>query len=216
MDTANNDALYTIADLSRQFNLPESTCRYYCKRFAEFIPSVGEGRRKRFRKDTLGIIETIVEEMKKSRTCDAVEDVLAIRYPRTALVLQNENNILPTTQDEVQKNLTPTNSQAQLSTTDNLMFAQSFPPLVLEFMDRQTKALEGISKMFNVLISNISNIAQEKKDNSQIEDLKKEITEMKLLLDANEKNQQADLEQIRNWIGRIMKKICTAENKVQN
>lgn len=39
-----NEALLSIADISRHFSLPESTTRYYCKRFAAFIPSVGEGR----------------------------------------------------------------------------------------------------------------------------------------------------------------------------
>ena len=47
------EALLSIADISRHFSLPESTTRYYCKRFAAYIPSVGEGRRRRYRSETL-------------------------------------------------------------------------------------------------------------------------------------------------------------------
>lgn len=84
-----NEALLSIADISRHFSLPESTTRYYCKRFAAFIPSVGEGRRRRYRQETLDVIAAILEQMQKSRTAAAVEDVLQARFPRNALAVSN-------------------------------------------------------------------------------------------------------------------------------
>ena len=54
------EGLLSIADISRHFSLPESTTRYYCKRFAAFIPSVGEGRRRRYRPETLEVIAAIL------------------------------------------------------------------------------------------------------------------------------------------------------------
>ena len=59
-------SLLSIADISRHFSLPESTTRYYCKRFAAYIPSVGEGRRRRYRHETLTVIAAILEQMQKS------------------------------------------------------------------------------------------------------------------------------------------------------
>lgn len=81
-----NEALLSIADISRHFSLPESTTRYYCKRFAAFIPSVGEGRRRRYRQETLDVIAAILEQMQKSRTAAAVEDVLQARFPAMRLL----------------------------------------------------------------------------------------------------------------------------------
>jgi len=34
------ESLLSIADISRHFSLPESTTRYYCKRFSQFIPAL--------------------------------------------------------------------------------------------------------------------------------------------------------------------------------
>ena len=44
MDNAPGDAkLLTIAEIAKQFQLPESTARFYCKRFMDFMPHVGHG-----------------------------------------------------------------------------------------------------------------------------------------------------------------------------
>ena len=114
-----DDQLFSIADIARHFSLPESTCRYYCKRFAEYIPSVGEGRRRRYRKTTIDVISAILEEMKKSRTANAVEDALAIRFPRNALSLR---------EDQVVEVPRPLAVHAE----------QFFPPIALNFMGRST------------------------------------------------------------------------------
>lgn len=80
------EGLLSIADISRHFSLPESTTRYYCKRFAAFIPSVGEGRRRRYRPETLEVIAAILEQMQTSRTAAAVENTLLARFPVTLLL----------------------------------------------------------------------------------------------------------------------------------
>ena len=58
------ESLLSIADISRHFSLPESTTRYYCKRFAQFIPSVGDGRRRRYRRETLDVIPQYLSKCK--------------------------------------------------------------------------------------------------------------------------------------------------------
>ena len=78
------EALLSIADISRHFSLPESTTRYYCKRFAAYIPSVGEGRRRRYRSETLDVIQAILDQMQKSRTAVAVDEALQTLFPRNA------------------------------------------------------------------------------------------------------------------------------------
>ena len=85
------EGLLSIADISRHFSLPESTTRYYCKRFAAFIPSVGEGRRRRYRPETLEVIAAILEQMRKSRTAASVENALLARFPAMRLPFPSQS-----------------------------------------------------------------------------------------------------------------------------
>jgi len=39
---------YTIAEISRQTDIPESTLRYRTKLFKKYIPTIGKGRRRKF------------------------------------------------------------------------------------------------------------------------------------------------------------------------
>ena len=43
--------MHSISDLARRFGLPESTARFYCKRFRDFLPHAGEGKRRRYLRD---------------------------------------------------------------------------------------------------------------------------------------------------------------------
>ena len=126
------EALLSIADISRHFSLPESTTRYYCKRFAAYIPSVGEGRRRRYRSETLDVIQAILDQMQKSRTAVAVDEARGVGL-------------------HVQR--------------------------MADHMD------------------------ESKEDTSA---LRKDIDTLRTLLDASEKTQQADIEQLRQWMGRVI------------
>ena len=183
--TAPAENLLSIADISRHFNLPESTTRYYCKRFSAYIPSQGEGRRRRYRPETLDIINAILEEMKQSRTAQAVEDALATRFPRNAVA------VLPT---------------HEVSATTAMGSAQGMAPQVmLNILERQTQALELIAQVFPLLVDKLQPQATtlsvgEDGGESQAA-LRKDLDNLKLLLEASEKTQQADLEQLRTWMG---------------
>ncbi len=73
----------SLADMARHFSLPESTARYYCKRFAPFMTIYGEGRRKRYGEQCLTVISTIMEHMKMGKTANMVEEFLDTRFTRT-------------------------------------------------------------------------------------------------------------------------------------
>ena len=177
------DELLSIADIARHFALPESTTRYYCKRFASFIPSVGEGRRRRYRPETIEIISTILEEMKKSRTASTVEEALASRYPRNVLALATDSEM------------------AQ----DNTKMLPGLPVAALQLMERQTRALEGIAELVRVLVANLSpgENAPTSDDNRS---LRKDLEDLRILLHASEKTQQADLDQLRSWMARVIQR----------
>ncbi|MDR2056052.1 MAG: MerR family transcriptional regulator [Desulfovibrio sp.] len=175
------EGLLSIADISRHFSLPESTARYYCKRFAQYIPSVGDGRRRRYRRETLDVIEAILEQMQKSRTAIAVEDALEARFPRNAIAVQEAS---------------PPYDQAQT-------VSAHFPAAALQMLERQTIALEGISQLMHVLVERLPKTS-ERPAEGQTSALRDEVETLRMLLHASEKTQQADLEQLRRWMTRVI------------
>lgn len=181
-DQSQSATLLSIADIARHFSLPESTARYYCKRFAQYIPSIGEGRRKRYRPETLEVIQTILDQMQKSRTAAAVDEALDTLFPRNALAVSESS--VPTTR----------------SMSEETSLAS---PPVLQLMERQTMALEGI---FYVLQDSLQSMnAQNTANKENIASVQKEVKTLKMLLEASEKTHQADIEQLRQWMGKMLR-----------
>lgn len=174
------EALLSIADISRHFSLPESTTRYYCKRFAAYIPSVGEGRRRRYRAETLDVIQAILEQMQKSRTAVAVDEALQALFPRNVVAL----------------------SEARLALPEERAAAPVLPPAALQLIERQTTALEGILFVLQGLVRRMADHMDDFKEDTGA--LRKDIDTLRTLLDASEKTQQADMEQLRQWMGRVI------------
>ncbi|SDF43638.1 MerR family transcriptional regulator [Desulfovibrio legallii] len=184
-------SLLSIADISRHFSLPESTTRYYCKRFAAYIPSVGEGRRRRYRRETLEVIAAILEQMQKSRTAAAVEEALQARFARNALAV----------------------SPAALTAAPEPP-ATAFPAAALQLLERQTVAVEAIAAILRLLAERLPAIPQapaQAQNNTPPQALEQEVAHLRILLEASEKTQQADLEQLRQWMGRALRNRANSE-----
>ena len=179
------EGLLSIADISRHFSLPESTTRYYCKRFAAFIPSVGEGRRRRYRPETLEAIAAILEQMRKSRTAASVENALLARFPRNALAVSKPEPCLTQAEHPV---------------------AELLPAAALRLLGRQTLALEGIAQLIHLVIERLPQpgmmLPETAQENQQ---LRKDVENLRVLLHASEKTQQADLDQLREWMTKVIR-----------
>src|SRR5947208_8285610 len=52
---------YTLREIARELNLPESTIRYYRDAFEAYIPAVGMGRRRRYPAEALDILRVIAD-----------------------------------------------------------------------------------------------------------------------------------------------------------
>lgn len=178
------EGLLSIADISRHFSLPESTTRYYCKRFSGFIPSVGEGRRRRYRPETLDVIAVILDQMQKSRTAAAVEDALHARFPQNALALAEATPATPA--------------------DDTRLGQQVLPAAALQLMERQTAALEGIAQLLHELVQRIP-ISTPAPQGEALSSLRRDMDTLRILLDSAEKTQQADLNQLRTWMTRVIR-----------
>jgi DNA-binding transcriptional MerR regulator len=64
----------TIAEIAKRLEVPESTIRSWRDRYAAFIPSVGQGRKKRYEPEALEVFAKIAE--------------LSAAYPSTAEVTE--------------------------------------------------------------------------------------------------------------------------------
>lgn len=182
------EGLLSIADISRHFSLPESTTRYYCKRFSGFIPSVGEGRRRRYRPETLDVIAAILDQMQKSRTAAAVEDALHARFPQNALALAEATPATPA--------------------DDTRLGQQVLPAAALQLMERQTAALEGIAQLLHELVQRIPAPAPQ---GEALSSLRRDMDTLRILLDSAEKTQQADLNQLRAWMAKVIRERGEAQ-----
>lgn len=95
--------LLTAAAIAKTLNLPESTIRHYVRRYALWIPSIGEGRNRRLSPDALEVVRFIAELHRGGASGEMVEAALARRYPTTA------NNEQPATTDRLAMTTTDDN-----------------------------------------------------------------------------------------------------------
>ncbi|MBI2571757.1 MAG: MerR family transcriptional regulator [Candidatus Schekmanbacteria bacterium] len=77
------DDFLTISEIARRLNLPPSTASYYAKRFAEFIPSSGDGRRKRYGGEAVDVLQTIAESLRCGMTSAQIAHNLGRSFPMT-------------------------------------------------------------------------------------------------------------------------------------
>lgn len=73
--------LYSVAAIAKLLDVPESTLHYWKNRFDDVLPSVGQGRNKRFRAEALDIFRTIARLLGQGLSCADVRAELAGRYP---------------------------------------------------------------------------------------------------------------------------------------
>lgn len=205
--TQQETPLLSIADIARHFDLPESTARYYCKRFAEHIPSVGEGRRRRYRPETLEVIALVLEEMQKSRTAASVEELLATQFPRNVEI--RPLSILPPAHETSDLQVVTAAPVAPASPQEALPLPES--PAVLQLLKRQTSALEGMLHVLRLLVERMPLATGDPAtETTAATELRKEVQTLRTLLEACEKNHQSDLDQIRKWVGKLIQRQPSA------
>lgn len=185
-----NPELFTIAELARNLDLPESTTRYYCNRFADHLPSVGEGRRRRFKPEALDVLRTIAETMRRDKNAYAVD--LALRNGRETPALL---------------------SASPVARQGDFAASAAFASQVLSLMEGQTKALENIAAAMAVFAERLSvapsAVPQERtasaagQDSASEAALRQEVAALREQIRSAEAVHQNDLEQLRKWLARL-------------
>ncbi len=80
----------TIKEIARRLEVPESNIRYYRDRFQEFLPTVGQGRKKRYKSQALEVFRFIVKAYQKDQSTDQISHLLQQSFPRHLLPAQEE------------------------------------------------------------------------------------------------------------------------------
>lgn len=165
---------YSKAELARHFQIPESTIRFYCSRFADFLPSKGEGRAMRYTPTCLDVLACIMENLPQARTSAVMEDVLAQRFTRHARRAKKS----------------PPAAYA----------AKGWPTATIPDRFDQCSLPEQETPLADQLISVHTSLATLQRET---EALREEVQRLRILLDTSEKTHQADLDQLRAWLGRL-------------
>jgi DNA-binding transcriptional MerR regulator len=90
--------MLTIKEISKRLQIPESTIRWYANhgKLIEFFPTVGEGRKRRFKPEALNVFRFIVATIKEAASVDDVAERLAQEFP-SFVDVSNENNVVSVT-----------------------------------------------------------------------------------------------------------------------
>ncbi|WP_031484707.1 MerR family transcriptional regulator [Maridesulfovibrio frigidus] len=80
--------LLSIAEISRLLEVPESTLHYWKNRFAQYLPSTGRNRQKRFKPEAVEMFSLIAAMLKQGHTTEDVMAELSKKYPVNVAIEQ--------------------------------------------------------------------------------------------------------------------------------
>ncbi|HEY8394946.1 MAG TPA: MerR family transcriptional regulator [Thermaerobacter sp.] len=80
MHALNRERLLTLAEIARRLGLPESTVRYYRNRFRAYVPSVGEGKTRRYRPEALDVLRFVADAIRAGVPAEDIEAALRERF----------------------------------------------------------------------------------------------------------------------------------------
>ncbi|MFW6323823.1 MAG: MerR family transcriptional regulator [Desulfovibrionales bacterium] len=89
------EELLTIKEIGKRLDLPESNIRYYRDKFEDFLPYVGQGRKRRYKPEALKIFSFISERLKNNVPSEEIARELAHNFPKNAQVHSSGFPALP-------------------------------------------------------------------------------------------------------------------------
>lgn len=190
---ASDSTYLSMTELARRLDLPESTMRYYCKRFAKFLPYKGEGRRRRYAPECEKTLVFIANAMHRNKNATAVELMLQSGQFTPGLA--------------VQQFAAPV-AQAAAAPQEAGLGAES-ARLLISIMERQADALGKISERLAAFVERLE-AAPPAPAAAQVEggNFGEELLSLKQQMFTAEKMHQEDLEQLRKWLGRISEAVA--------
>lgn len=243
----------SVAELARRLSLPESSTRFYCKRFAAYLPYLGEGRRRRYSPQALDVLRRVLFLMAKNKDARGVEKELPKYFPRVHRGISRDiaatasgDGIVEAPDDYGSPEVCIPLCQPGEALVSDKIFS---------LLERQTLALEGLASGMNELCAELrsklpalppeggaedGHAAPLKSGQPQPEtpekqtsvitgtsepaqaaesaayapalqelrlELSGELQSLKRLVSSLENTQQEDLQQLRDWLGRLAQEL---------
>jgi DNA-binding transcriptional MerR regulator len=182
--------MLTIAEIAKRYALPESTVRFYCKRFRAYLPNQGQGKRRRYLPEALEVFEAILAEMKGTKNARSVENALSLRFKKVESV---SDSCVPQQQTYIASQAIP-----------------AFDPAILaSLLENQTEALKQIAGVLGRML-----LFQEKMElnaqrlsamETKFEQFSTSLKRLDKIQDDAERLHQQDIEMLRKWLAHLAK-----------
>lgn len=162
----------TVADIAKETNIPDSTCRRYLAKFSEFFLSKGGSRGKKYDSSAVKILIRIQNLYADGYETEDIDRILRQEFP---MVVNGDDK-----QDEEVTTVTPT-----LATSEDIADIKAaleeqkrFNQLLLERLEQQQKYIEErLERRDQILLQSIRELQQQKQamleTSTTIEDKKK-------------------------------------------
>ncbi|XPV76084.1 MAG: MerR family transcriptional regulator [Desulfovibrio sp.] len=180
--------LLSVAEIARQLDIPESTLHYWKNRFAQFLPSSGQKRQKRFRIEAVDVFQTISTMLGEGYSTTEISDHLAHNVPVNAAVISPQ-----ATSPQMQEHVAPAQFQETAVQMAQAMgqeiartFAEAFAANQSQFTPQPTNQL---SEAATAELAELSKSLDEHcgEVEGQVEALIEENADLKLKMDILEK-----------------------------
>jgi len=97
--------LLSITDIAKRLAIPESNLRYYRDKFDKFIPSEGDGRKKRYCAEAIEIFKTIAKGMGKGQSETEIAEQLRSEFPQPVTAVDEIETTATTATTKTQQTL---------------------------------------------------------------------------------------------------------------
>jgi DNA-binding transcriptional MerR regulator len=133
--------LLTAAAIASEVGIPESTARYYLRKYAAWVPTVGTGRQRRYRREAVAVLRFVAELHREGTGSELVEAALRGRFPTEATAIQPQQQQVATQQQDTTKLLALIEAVVRRSVEDQLGEVMAEVAALNEKVDRLTALL---------------------------------------------------------------------------
>ena len=135
--------LLTAAAIASEVGIPESTARYYLRKYAAWVPTVGTGRQRRYRRETATVLRFVADLHREGTGSELVEAALRGRFPTEATAIQPQQQQVTTQQQDTTKLLALIEAVVRRSVEDQLGEVMAEVAALNEKVDRLTALLSA-------------------------------------------------------------------------
>ncbi len=166
--------LLSIKDISQELGIPQSTLRYYRDLFLDYLPALGEGKKKRFYPEAVEVFQAIAKCMHQNKNADDIANELDSRFTRFIEIdpEPQESSATYSYNDE--------NGQSQALSTINQFDGST----IMAVIASQNQALQQIAATISMVNGQQEELQHLKQEVSKLEErLETELTDHFQLMD---------------------------------